>query len=84
MTLFRVIMAVGYVLINVEPGMEREAYEAVKDLDHVSDATVLFGDHDLIIKLTADDLAQIAKAVVETIRQIPSVTATKTLAGAVL
>ena len=56
----------------------------MKDLDHVSDATILFGDHDLIIKLTAEDLAQIAKAVVETIRQIPGITATKTLAGAVL
>ena len=51
-------MAVGYVLINVEPGREKEAYEAVKDLDHVSDATILFGDHDLIIKLTAESVPQ--------------------------
>ncbi|MBT4070017.1 MAG: Lrp/AsnC ligand binding domain-containing protein [Euryarchaeota archaeon] len=77
-------MAVGYVLINVAPGKEHLAYLAVKDLQYVVDATLLFGDHDLIIKLEADSLAIIAKAVVETIRQVPGVTDTKTLAGAEL
>ena len=75
-------MAVGYVLINVAPGKEHLAYLAVKDLQYVVDATLLFGDHDLIIKLEADSLAVIAKAVVETIRQVPGITDTKTLAGA--
>jgi len=77
-------MAVGYVLINVAPGKEHQAYLAVKDLQYVVDATLLFGDHDLIVKLEADSLAIIAKAVVETIRQVPGVTDTKTLAGAEL
>ena len=45
-------------------------------------ATVLFGDYDLIVKLVAPDLSSIAKAVVESIRQIPGVLETKTLAGA--
>ena len=54
----------------------------MKGLPHVEDATVLFGDHDLIVKLIADDLATIAKAVVENIRQVPGVVDTKTLAGA--
>ena len=77
-------MAVGYVLINVAPGKQHQAYLAVKDLQYVVDATLLFGDHDLIVKLEADSLAIIAKAVVETIRQVPGVTDTKTLAGAEL
>ena len=49
----------------------------VKDLPHVTDATVLFGDHDLIVKLEADDLATIAKAVVEHIRSVEGVVNTK-------
>ena len=48
----------------------------------MTDATVLFGDHDLIVKLEADDLATIAKAVVEHIRCVDGVMNTKTLAGA--
>ena len=72
-------MAIGYVLINVQPGTEQEVHRGVKDLPHV---TVLFGDHDLIVKLEADDLATIAKAVVEHIRSVEGVVNTKTLAGA--
>ena len=75
-------MAIGYVLINVQPGTEQEVHRGVKDLPHVTDATVLFGDHDLIVKLEADDLATIAKAVLEHIRSVEGVVNTKTLAGA--
>lgn len=75
-------MAIGYVLINVQPGTEQRVYEGVRSLPHVTDATVLFGDHDLIVKLEANDLATIAKAVVEHIRSVEGVMETKTLAGA--
>ena len=75
-------MAVGYVLVNVTPGMEIEAYNTIKGMQNVDDITVLFGDYDLIIKLVANDLASIAKTVVETIRPVDGVLNTKTLAGA--
>ena len=75
-------MAVGYVLLNVAPGVEHDVYLQLQQLESVSDATVLFGDYDLIVKLEAVDLSSIAKAVVESIRQIPGVVGTKTLAGA--
>jgi DNA-binding Lrp family transcriptional regulator len=75
-------MAVGYVLVNVTPGMEIEAFNQIKGMKHVDDITVLFGDYDLIIKLVAEDLASIAKTVVETIRPVKGVINTKTLAGA--
>ena len=77
-------MAVGYVLINVAPGKEHDVFLAVKDMPNVDDATLLFGDHDLIVKLVADSLASIAQSVVESIRQIPGIIDTKTLAGAEL
>ena len=76
--------AVGYVLINVAPGKEHEVFLAVKEMAHVADATLLFGDHDLIVKLEAESLATIAKSVVEAIRQVPGIIDTKTLAGAEL
>ena len=77
-----ITMAVGYVLLNVVPGAEHDVYLQLQQLESVSDATVLFGDYDLIVKLQAVDLSSIAKAVVESIRQIPGVVDTKTLAGA--
>ncbi|DAC48669.1 MAG TPA: Lrp/AsnC family transcriptional regulator [Candidatus Poseidoniales archaeon] len=75
-------MAVGYVLLNVVPGVEHDVYLQLKDLDVVADITVLFGDYDLIVKLVADDLSSIAATVVESIRQIPGILNSKTLAGA--
>ena len=75
-------MAVGYVLLNVVPGMEHDVYLQLKDIDNVADVTVLFGDHDLIVKLNAEDLSSIATTVVESIRQIPGILNSKTLAGA--
>ncbi len=77
-----VTMAIGYVLLNVSPGSEHAVYMHLQKLESVSDATVLFGDYDLIVKLEASDLSSIAKAVVGSIRQIPGVLDTKTLAGA--
>jgi len=75
-------MSVGYVLINVTPGKEFDVYQQLGQLDSVKDATLLFGDYDLIVKLQAEDLSGIATIVVENIRQIEGVTDTKTLAGA--
>ncbi len=77
-------MAVGYVLINVTPGEEYDAYQAIKELDNVVDTTLLFGDYDIIVKLEADSLSTIAATVVDTIRQVGGVLDTKTLAGAEL
>ena len=53
-------MATGYVLVNVEPGMEFSVFETVKELDKVADATLLFGDYDIIIKVIAEDMSTIA------------------------
>jgi DNA-binding Lrp family transcriptional regulator len=75
-------MAIGYVLINVSPGKELEVYQIASNIDAVKDATLLFGDYDIILKLESESLGDIAGVVVEKIRQIEGVTETKTLAGA--
>jgi len=75
-------MAVGYVLVNVSPGQEYDAFQSIKNIENVVDATLLFGDYDIIIKLEAETLGVIAKTVVDVIRQVPGVTGSKTLAGA--
>ena len=57
-------MATGYVLVNVEPGLEFSVFETVKELDKVADATLLFGDYDIIIKVISEDMSSIAAFVV--------------------
>ena len=75
-------MSAGYVLVNVEPGSESDVYNMALTLDCVADANMLFGDYDLIIKIEADNMGDIARHVVESIRGIPGVANTKTLACA--
>ena len=75
-------MATGYVLVNVEPGLEFSVFETVKELDKVADATLLFGDYDIIIKVISEDMSSIAAFVVEKVRQVEGVLNTKTIAGA--
>ena len=75
-------MATGYVLVNVEPGLEFSVFETVKELDKVADATLLFGDYDIIIKVISEDMSSIAAFVVEKVRHVEGVLNTKTLAGA--
>ena len=67
-------MAVGYVLVNVSPGQEYQAFQTIKEIENVTDATLLFGDYDIIIKLEADSLGIIAKTVVDTIRELAVMT----------
>ena len=80
--LHELYMSAGYVLVNVEPGSEVNVFNAVSKLSFDTDAYLLFGDHDLIVLLEADYMGDIARFVVESIRAIPGVLNTKTLACA--
>ena len=80
----REAMSSGYVLINVEPGSESDVYKVALSLDCVTDGNMLFGDYDLIVKIEASSMGEIARHVVESIRAIPGVANTKTLACAEL
>lgn len=75
-------MSSGYVLVNVEPGSESDVYKVALLLDCVTDANLLFGDYDLIVKIEASSMGEIARHVVESVRAIPGVVNTKTLACA--
>ena len=78
----RMGMSSGYVLINVEPGSESDVHKVALSLECVTDANMLFGDYDLIVKIEASSMGEIARHVVESIRAIPGVANTKTLACA--
>ena len=75
-------MSSGYVLINVEPGSESDVHKVALSLDCVTDANMLFGDYDLIVKIEASSMGEIARHVVESIRAIPGVANTTPLACA--
>lgn len=75
-------MAVGFVLINVTPGAEKRVFDTMIKWEEIQELYPLFGDYDLIAKISSPDLEGLSDIVVNKIRTIKGVTETKTLTGA--
>lgn len=75
-------MAVGFVLITTHPGAEVSVREAVSKIEHVSGQWIVFGLHDLFVKVEADDEVELTRCVVQEIRSIEGIADTRTLIGA--
>jgi len=73
-------MAVGFVLIGVEPQKERVVQDRLMKVEEVVELYPLFGEYDLIAKVEAETYDLIGEVVVAKIRTIQGVRATKTLA----
>jgi len=74
-------MVLGYVLISTAPGKEKEVYNEISGIDVIEECYPLFGEYDLIAKVTARDFNVLGQIVVDRIRSINGVIDTKTLAG---
>ena len=75
-------MAVGFVLITTEPGAEVSVREAVSKIGHVSGQWIVFGMHDLFVKVEAEEDEELTKCVLQEIRSIEGIAETRTLIGA--
>ena len=75
-------MAVGFVLITTEPGMEVSVREKVAEIDCVKGIWVVFGSFDCFVKVEADEESDLTEAIVQGIRSVPGIIDTRTLIGA--
>ena len=75
-------MAGGFVLITTEGGSEIEVREAGGAIEGVGGRWIVFGPHDLFVKIEADDEAELTRCIVQGVRSIPGITETRTLIGA--
>ncbi len=75
-------MAVGFVLITTETGCEVEVRESVSRVEGVVGQWIVFGSHDLFVKVEADDEAELTRCIVKGIREVPGIIETRTLIGA--
>ena len=75
-------MAVGFVLITTHPGAELSVREAVSRIEYVSGQWIVFGLHDLFVKVEAEDEVELTRCVVQEIRSIEGLADTRTVVGA--
>tara|TARA_B100001996_G_scaffold315090_1_gene257886 strand:- start:1048 stop:1281 length:234 start_codon:yes stop_codon:yes gene_type:complete len=75
-------MAVGFVLITTNPGKEIEVREAVSKFETVVGQWIVFGMHDLFVKIEAEEESELTRCIIQDIRNIPGISETRTLIGA--
>ncbi len=73
-------MAVGaYVLITTKSGSEKIVIEALKKMQEIKEARVLYGEYDILAKVQVNDIQNLNTFLLEKVRPIGSVERTSTL-----
>jgi DNA-binding Lrp family transcriptional regulator len=75
-----VCMAVlAYILFKVGSGTEREVAQKLIEFDEVLQADIIFGEYDVLAKMSTEDLESLEDFVSEKIRTVPNVLVTSTM-----
>ena len=69
---------VAYVLLNVALGREATLREEISKLNYVTEAKIVYGEYDIVVRIEAPSLAILDK-LVSTIRRMSGVLKTVTL-----
>ncbi|MEM1515749.1 MAG: Lrp/AsnC ligand binding domain-containing protein [Candidatus Bathyarchaeia archaeon] len=68
----------AYVLLKVSSGAEKDVCRKIADLDNVMDASIIYGEYDILAKVGAQEITQLNE-LLDKIRSIPSVILTSTM-----
>ena len=69
----------AYVLFKVASGTERDVAEKLTEFAQVVQADIVFGEYDVIARVTIDDLEKLEEFVSHSIRNVPNVLVTSTM-----
>jgi len=73
--------AIGFALLSISPLHEKEVYESLKNIPEIIEVHPLFGEYDILIKISCNDIDEIGGVVIKKIRSLQGVVDTKTLIG---
>ncbi|MBS7605120.1 MAG: Lrp/AsnC ligand binding domain-containing protein [Candidatus Bathyarchaeia archaeon] len=68
----------AYILLKVSSGAEKDVCKRVADLDNVMDASIIYGEYDIIAKVNTQEISQLNE-LLDKIRSMPSVILTSTM-----
>jgi DNA-binding Lrp family transcriptional regulator len=75
----KALAILAYVLFKVALGTEREVAQKLIEFNEVIQADIIFGEYDVIARMTTDDLDKLEAFVSESIRTVPNVLVTSTM-----
>jgi DNA-binding Lrp family transcriptional regulator len=72
-------MPEAFILFKTEPTHEREVYLTLSNHDDVAEVHALYGEFDLLVRITAGNSKLLSDLVMNVFRKIPGVKETQTL-----
>ena len=72
-------MKAAFVLVKCELGRVTEVARAIMEIDGVSEVHSVTGDHDLIVKLYADDYEAFGDLITNHLQRVPGIRETSTM-----
>jgi DNA-binding Lrp family transcriptional regulator len=73
-----ILMAIAYTLVKVEPGKEREVFQAIKGIRGVQEVAIISGEYDIFVKFDVESPIELAKSVLDSLRKISGLKSTVT------
>ena len=73
------VTIIAYVLFKVSSGTEREVAQKLIEFDEVMEASIVFGEYDVVAKLMTKDLDKLEDFVSDHVRNVPNVLVTSTM-----
>lgn len=72
-------MPEAFVLFKTEPSREREVYISLTENDAVAEVHALYGEYDLLVRVSIEDEKKLTSMLMREFRQIQGVRETQTL-----
>ena len=72
-------MPEAFVLFKTEPTRERDVYLALSDNDSVAEVHVLYGEFDLLVRISSENSSDLSSMLIQDFRRIDGVRETQTM-----
>ncbi len=72
-------MISAFTLVRVSPEKNLQVFKKLEELPMIREATLVYGEYDIVLKTTTKDLHELNKFVYDVLRKIPYVSLTTTM-----
>ena len=70
---------VAWVLIEVDPGMEREVYQQLLELENITETHIVFGPKDIVVKIEFLSEREMTETLIGKLRMVSGIKDTTTM-----
>jgi len=72
-------MPLAFIFINSEVSSEDEVVKALRKMENVKEAYVVYGVHDIVAKVEADTIGKLKEVIASKVRRVSGVRSTLTM-----